>query len=165
MEAFRKPAPGGLFIIKGSYTVDKSIPEIVAFISDLPRKANYDELYETGHYIERFDDTTEVVYLKYKRQAIVSPRDFCLFQKRFELSEDRVIAVAFSVDHPDCPQTKFVRANLYMGCMILDKVNDSQTYVTYMVHVDVGGSVPTSIVNSAQQKQSLVPFKIATSLK
>lgn len=94
----------------------------------------------------------------------MSARDFCLLQKRYVLSESRTVAIATSVDHPDCPETKFVRANLYMGCMVMDAISADSTMLTYMVHVDVGGSIPTSIVNSVQQKQSLVPYKISTIL-
>lgn len=58
----RKPAPGGLYIIRGSCVVNRSIAEIVDYVKLIERKSEYDELFESGYVIETLNDETEIVY-------------------------------------------------------------------------------------------------------
>jgi pentose-5-phosphate-3-epimerase len=76
-----------------------------------------------------------------------------------------VAAVATSVNHPDVPDTQFVRAHLYMGCFMLEKIDQVRTKVTYMVHVDIKGSIPKFIVNKVQNGQGKVVHLLAENLK
>ena len=117
-------------------------------------------MFESGELVESISEQMEVMYQKFKKMTPVSSRDFCLLQTRFIYPDGRLMAVATSISHPDCPETKFVRAHLYMGCYVLIPVSEKVTRVVYMVHVDIRGSVPKFIINSVQSNQALVVQRI-----
>lgn len=150
----------GLYIIRATGDIQTSVARIIDYLKPLNTKLDYDDMYETGHIIEEINEYLEVVYQKYKKQTGVSHRDFCLLQRRFDYPDGNVIAVACSIDHPQCPETSFVRAHLYMGCFILEPTSPTSTRMTYIVHADIKGSVPKWIINSVQEKQAYVVDKI-----
>ena len=160
VKGFRRKAPGGLYIIRGEGEVTADVMSIINYLRDIERRKEYDEMFESGELVESISEQMEVMYQKFKKMTPVSSRDFCLLQTRFIYPDGRLMAVATSISHPDCPETKFVRAHLYMGCYVLIPVSEKVTRVVYMVHVDIRGSVPKFIINSVQSNQALVVQRI-----
>ena len=152
----RRKAAGGLFVIRGEGEIQRTPPEIVEALKDIAKKGGYDSMFECGHVVEMVSDSTEVVYQKYKSKGPVSARDFCLLQKRFDYPGGKVVAVAVSITHAQCPETKFVRAHLFMGCHFLTPTGPNSTMDVYMVYVDIKGSVPKFIINSVQNDQAML---------
>ena len=152
----RRKAAGGLYVIKGEGEINRSINEVVDALKDINKKGGYDSMFESGNIVETINESSEIVYQKYKGKAGVSPRDFCLLQKRFEMADGKVVAVATSVLHSKCPETKFVRAQLFMGCHFLTPTGPNSTMDVYMIYVDVKGSVPKFIINSVQNDQAML---------
>ena len=113
-------------------------------------------MYESGYIVETINESMEIVYQKYKSKGPVSARDFCLLQKRFDYPGGKVVAVATSITHKECPETKFVRAHLFMGCHFLTPTGPNTTLDVYMVYADIKGSVPKFIINSVQNDQAML---------
>ena len=156
VKGYRRKAAGGLFVIKGEGEINRTPLEIVEALKDIEKKGGYDSMFECGHVVETVSESTEVVYQKYKSKGPVSARDFCMLQKRFEYPGGKVVAVATSITHAQCPETKFVRANLFMGCHFLTPTGPNSTLDVYMVYVDIRGSVPKFIINSVQNDQAML---------
>ena len=153
----RRQAPGSLYIIKGEVVIRKPAEEIAAYLKDLARKSEYDTMFESGHVIEAFSEDLEVVYQRYKRQFPASGRDLCLVQSRFQESNGTIYAVATSTTHPTSPSNPdLVRAHLYIGGFALTPLEPGNTRVVYMTHADLGGRLPTMVVNKVQNSQALV---------
>ena len=152
----RRKAAGGLFVIRGEGIINRSVPEIIGGLTDLSIKARYDSMYESGYIVETINESMEIVYQKYKSKGPVSARDFCLLQKRFDYPGGKVVAVATSITHKECPETKFVRAHLFMGCHFLTPTGPNTTLDVYMVYADIKGSVPKFIINSVQNDQAML---------
>lgn len=165
INAARRKASGGLYVIMSQGIINRTPDDILAYLEDISRKPEYDPMFESGRVVEKLPDDMEIAYQKYKKTGPVSARDFCLLQKRFVISDSYVAAVATSVNHPDVPDTQFVRAHLYMGCFMLEKIDQVRTKVTYMVHVDIKGSIPKFIVNKVQNGQGKVVHLLAENLK
>lgn len=154
---FRRPAAGGLFVVKGTGVLKFSTDRILSLLKDLGRKTEYDEMFESGNVVQTISSDMEIVYQRFKKQFPASGRDFCILQRRVNLPNGQVIAAATSTTHPNCPPVKgLVRATLHMGAFVLEPAGDNATKITYLTYVDLGGSVPGSIANMVQKKQPLV---------
>ena len=66
-----------------------------------------------------------------------------MLQKSFEYPGEKVVVVATSIT---CPETKFVRANLFMGCHFLTPPGPNSTFDIQLIYVDIRGSVPKFIL-------------------
>ena len=153
----RRPAPGNLYIIRGETIVNCPAAAIFAYLRDLSRKGEYDSMFESGYILEAFSDDLEVVYQRYKRQFPASGRDLCLVQRNYKEENGAIYAVAVSTTHPACPgNTGLVRAHLYIGGFAMLPQDQVRTKVVYITHADLGGSIPTMIVNKVQNSQALV---------
>lgn len=156
VRGYRRKAAGGLYVIKGEGEINRTPEEIVAALADTQNKGRYDTMFESGSIVETINETTEIVYQKYKSKGPVSARDFCLLQKRFEFPGGKIVNIGTSINHTLCPETKFVRAHLFMGCHFLTPTGPNTTHDVYMVYVDIRGSVPKFIINSAQTDQAML---------
>ena len=153
----RRPAPGSLYIIRGEAVIRKPAEEVMAYLKDLSRKGEYDTMFESGYVLEAYSEDLEVVYQRYKRQFPASGRDLCLVQRRFQETNGTVYAVATSTTHPASPSNPdLVRAHLYIGGFALQPLEEASTRLVYMTHADLGGRLPTMIVNKVQNSQALV---------
>lgn len=153
----RRPAPGNLYIIRGEAIIGKPADEVMAYLKDLSRKSEYDTMFESGFVLEAYSEDLEVVYQRYKRQFPASGRDLCLVQRRFTETNGTIYAVATSTTHPASPSNPdLVRAHLYIGGFALQPLEASSTRLVYMTHADLGGKLPTMIVNKVQNSQALV---------
>eukprot|EP00359_Climacostomum_virens_P010179 CAMPEP_0204912996 /NCGR_PEP_ID=MMETSP1397-20131031/11041_1 /ASSEMBLY_ACC=CAM_ASM_000891 /TAXON_ID=49980 /ORGANISM="Climacostomum Climacostomum virens, Strain Stock W-24" /LENGTH=564 /DNA_ID=CAMNT_0052084163 /DNA_START=281 /DNA_END=1975 /DNA_ORIENTATION=- len=162
---FRRPAAGGLYVIKGTGVLSFSRERILSLLKDLTRKTDYDEMFESGHSIQVITGDMEIVYQRFKKQFPASGRDFCILQRRITMPNGSIIAVAASTTHPSCPPVKgLVRATLHMGAFVLEALGETSTKVSYLTYVDLGGSVPGSIANMVQKKQPLVVEAIGRAL-
>lgn len=156
VKGYRKKVGAGFFVVRGEGEINRTPSEILELLQDLPRKSTYDTSYESGHNIEPLDSSMEIVYQKYKGKLGVSARDFCLLQKRFELPDGRTVALATSINHVKCPETKFVRAHLYFGCHFLTPTGPRTTMDVYMIYVDIRGNVPKFLANTVQVEQAML---------
>ena len=151
----RRKAPGGLYIIRAEGEINRNPAEIVDCLKDLSRKAEYDPLFENGYIVQLLSQEMGVVYQKFKSMGPISGRDFCLLQKKFELGDGVVAAVAGSIEHPDCPETKCVRAQLHLACHYISPIAPGVSKLVYVIYLDVKGSIPKFVINSVQSDQAM----------
>lgn len=52
--AFRRKAAGGIYIIRAQATINRSVEELKDYLNDITIKSQYDEMYETGYYLEEY---------------------------------------------------------------------------------------------------------------
>jgi hypothetical protein len=156
VKGFRKKTDAGFFVVKSEGEIKRSPEEILICLKDLSRKQAYDLTFESGYTVETIDLSTEIVYQKYKGKLGVSARDFCLLQTRVEYPDGRVLALATSISHPKCPETKCVRAHLYFGVHLLTPVSSQITLDTYMIYVDIRGNIPKFLANTVQVDQAML---------
>ena len=153
--ASRRKAAGGLYIIKAEGEILRTPMEIVDCLKDLSRKHEYDPMFEHGHLVQLITPEMGIAYQKFKSIGPISARDFCLLQRMFTLGDGKIAAVAASVEHPECPETKCVRAQLHLACHYITPSGPNTSKLTYLIYLDVRGSIPKFVINSVQGDQAL----------
>jgi hypothetical protein len=57
-------------------------------------------------------------------------------------------AIAKSIEYADCPPVrKIVRGDILVGAFVVNVLESGELEVTYIVNVDLGGSLPSFAVN------------------
>ena len=104
--------------------------------------------------IERKDDTTSIEYLALKTPG--SSRDMCLFCTQQE-AEGSFVEIEASVDDSRAPVHRgYVRATTLFTGMKIEKESDTRTKLTFVRQIDMGGLIPSFILNKVLLKQPLV---------
>mmetsp|Transcript_2588 Transcript_2588/g.5868 ORF Transcript_2588/g.5868 Transcript_2588/m.5868 type:complete len:202 (-) Transcript_2588:21-626(-) len=148
----RKPAPSGYYYIRGQGEISASVERILAVLKDSSQKPNYDKM--TLH---EFSESLKINHHQYKAPWPVSNRDFVFAVDERRLDDGGFVIVGKSVELPTFPpQSGVVRGEMDFGGFILRPIEGGKTRVTYIVHVDPKGSVPTMVVNYTQTEQSQV---------
>jgi hypothetical protein len=61
--------------------IDENLEPLVRMLEDLELKPRYDENFERGHIIQRLPLETAVLYYKYRKILVISPRDMVMLCK------------------------------------------------------------------------------------
>lgn len=161
VNASRRKAAGGIYIIRAQSIINRPKQEILDYLNDITLKQNYDEMFDSGHFPEILTEETRICYMKYKKVLTVSPRDFVVIQTKIDHEDGMTYAVGKSIDYPECPPVKgIVRATLFMGTFAFKTIDENSCDVTYLIHADLGGSIPGFAVNKVQSKQPMILSKI-----
>ncbi|EER18915.1 hypothetical protein Pmar_PMAR015414 [Perkinsus marinus ATCC 50983] len=147
---------------KMSFGKEYTIKQIMQFINDLASKETWDSQFQDGRVLETYSETSDqtltLTWAAYKKQMGVAGRDF-VYAVLIEMVSPTVGVIATrSVNRDDYPEHKFLDTHCRgfidnAGYVIHDV--DGEKIVSFYNQVDVGGSVPTWIVNKAQMKQPM----------
>lgn len=150
----------GQLEVKGEGVIHGTPLQVIKFIEDLERKKQYDPMFDYGHLVEELDPATKVVYQKFKGIWPVSPRDFCTLVG-LRMVQDTVILVGISYTHKECPvNSSIVRGTVKLGTFICRRLSDSTSSLVYVAEVDLGGSVPASVLRHIAVQQPMVVSRI-----
>lgn len=137
---------------KGVAIVKFNIEKVVTFLEkeDTLQKLNPDLLEKkTLHAVK---DHFKVLYQQYKAVWPVSNRDFVSVSHLFRVN-GKVYLGTKSVNYP-YPEVKgVVRAEIFIGGYIIEKIDENTTRITYISDSDAKGSIPGMIKNTVTQKQ------------
>ncbi|KAF4663829.1 hypothetical protein FOL47_005538 [Perkinsus chesapeaki] len=145
---------------KMSFGKDYTIQQIMQFINDLSVKETWDSQFQSGRDLETYFKTPSrslvLTWAAYEKQMGVAGRDF-VYAVLTEMPSPTLGVIATrSVDRNDYPEHKFLvnhcRGFIDNAGYVIRDV-DGEKMVSFYNQVDVGGSVPTWIVNAAQMKQ------------
>lgn len=157
----RKPAPSGYYYIRGQGEINVPLEQIVAVLKDTTQKPKYDTMFIEGRTLHEFSDSLKISYQQFKAPWPVSNRDFVFAVDERRLDDGGFVIVGKSIELPSFPpQSGIVRAEMDFGGFVLRPKSESKTMVSYLVHVDPKGSVPTMVVNYTQTEQTQVVHRI-----
>lgn len=158
VRATRRPG-SGLICVRGESVLPYSIAEIFGLALNPSMKKVVDpniDVYERGKW---YNFHTGHEYMRSKGSWPTSPRDFSNGTHWRLLKNGKFLNFAFSVENAEFPeQPGVVRANLYFGAYVMKHVVGG-TQMTFLLQVDIGGSVPLAIANFVGQSK---PLTIAT---
>ena len=97
--------------------------------------------------------------MEYKAVWPVANRDFVMVSVRHEEGDCYYIATK-SCTYPFDEVKGVVRAELFVGGYIFEKIDEKSTRVTYIANSDTKGNVPGMVKNTLTARQSGVPSKI-----
>lgn len=91
----------------------------------------------------------------------LTSRDWLTATRSFKYPDGTWYIAARSVDHPKKPETStYVRATVFCGGWKLQPLegDPNKTMATYVAHIDLSGSIPTTVMNMAANN---IPQKVA----
>ena len=114
--------------------------------------------------LKKYNDNLAVFYESYSGEGPFSARDFVMVgyvQER----EGKFYMTSSTCDYP-FPEVKGkVRASLYVGGFITEKISEEQTKVTYIQDSDLKGSIPQMLKNKISQEQGQLAAMIEPAMK
>jgi len=147
-----------VYLIRVEKTVDATIDELDEFIHNDKNRPVWDTSTASKELLEEVPidpGQLRVVYAVAKATPVVSTRDFVTLQhNRFvgEGANRYFIQVHVNTTHPSKPakETVGVRAKVQVsGWKFVPDSDGKRTQLTYVSGVDIGGWLPSSIVNMA----------------
>jgi len=151
----------GLYVVRAKGIIPAGPEEILALVSDLERKKLWDPMFVEGRVVKEFTPDLKVNYQHFYAPWPVSHRDFVFMSAVHREADGTIVYTGTSIDLPWMPDVSgLVRGEMVRGGFILRPLGDRETKVTYLVHVDPRGMLPTMIVNKFQRSQTANVYKI-----
>jgi hypothetical protein len=165
VKLYRKKCSDAVPPTKGVGIIDASPLHVLLCLTDLSNKNGWDEMFEKGHIVQELDDVSQVTYQLFYGIWPVAQRDFISANTFRILDDGTVIAAARSIDFPGGPSQKgAVRGKIRLGGMVAKPLPDGKSLVSYIASVDLGGSIPSSMIKMLSTKQPLVVHGLRTAI-
>jgi CubicO group peptidase (beta-lactamase class C family) len=156
---FKREVPGRpLLMVRGTGRIDRHPACVFEMLSNLDNKKKWNQQFRCLEIVEELDDYVRIMRDEYNPIWPVSGRDFCIFQTIHFNDDGGFVVASQSVEDDRAPeQDGIVRAELDIGgahvCPAPD--NPMHSIVTYLVSIDLKGSIPTMVKNAVATKQPL----------
>jgi hypothetical protein len=164
---FRKEDPAtGVYALKGTGTVDASVPRLLTVLRDLPRQKEWVDRLKDARFVRGTTPFERVIYTRFGLPWPIKDRDFVLETRTtFDRATNTVHYEAHSIEDPLLPVDKCcVRGEVRYSRVTLALVDDGKkTKIESEVLVDPKGGIPKWAVNLVQK--SLPRKSIAGLLK
>jgi hypothetical protein len=155
-------------LVRGKGLVPGTVESILAKIAGEKYQTALDPTLISVKVIELLDES-DCYKFQYQQNKMPSPltdRDFVTFQHKELVSKELAVTCATSVVHPQAPVDKhFVRGEVLLGGYVVEKVDEKQCKVTYVVQVSLKGSVPTFVTNTASVDQGLAVLHLRKAME
>eukprot|EP00467_Chlorarachnion_reptans_P009616 CAMPEP_0114489756 /NCGR_PEP_ID=MMETSP0109-20121206/2064_1 /TAXON_ID=29199 /ORGANISM="Chlorarachnion reptans, Strain CCCM449" /LENGTH=238 /DNA_ID=CAMNT_0001666299 /DNA_START=275 /DNA_END=991 /DNA_ORIENTATION=+ len=127
--------------------------------SSVDKIREFNPMYDEGKDIQRIDDHTKISWSKTHGVALVKPRDFVTFVQLLRTRNGDYLILNESTNHPKFPPGKngCVRANMLLGANAVRPLHGQkgECEFTFVQHVDIGGSLPTWLMNRIMLSDSV----------
>ncbi|KAK3825631.1 MAG: hypothetical protein J3Q66DRAFT_107606 [Benniella sp.] len=154
------PAFKGEHIIRGFHAQD-----VFAIVS--VRKL-WDDWYDEVSCVEKYDDSTTLVYMLMKGSISSKPRDVAMIERKVVEKDGTIYFAACSVESDKVPMVPGkVRAEVFLAGWIIQPLpsNPPIAKITYVIHTDLLGRLPKFIAKRPLAKRAMVITTIETYLK
>ncbi|KAL0489049.1 hypothetical protein AKO1_013846 [Acrasis kona] len=160
-DSHKKTKGGG--IIKTNKSPEEFLKWLDQF--DTPENAKtFDSACKYKQVIAKPTEELTIYHDKHKSpMALVSSRESVTIYRKFKDSDNRWFKIGTSVDHTSFPKPDraHVRINMKLNALSVEKKKDGELEVWSVTHLDPGGSLPASLVNSyAVGGTSMLALKI-----
>ncbi|MES1909670.1 MAG: hypothetical protein MHM6MM_002371 [Cercozoa sp. M6MM] len=159
-ETLRIVENGGYAVQKGETRISKSARDVSEWLMLPNTKQQYDNMVDTVTEVKTLPPHDRVMHARYKAPMFVTPRDFCAFFGRRLIGQD-IVHASISVESPRCPvDSKYVRGRVLVSGHRMRPLSDSECLLTYVICVDLCGSIPSSLKARVAKEQPLQVAKI-----
>lgn len=155
---------GGLPAFRGITTLNASIYDILAVLSDPTRNTEWMASCREARLLKKINAYERIIYNRTAAPWPVDDRDVVLQSKVSVNLEKKVVSINFhSIKSPlQAPVDGVVRMPRLVGSYTLQMVDDEKTRVTYQIDADPGGLLPNWLISQAQEE---LPLKTLTGLR
>lgn len=144
--------------IKATMLIDSSMDRLSNLIGDGNACPEWRAMCKFSEVIEDTSEHERYVYTVLDLPWPASDRDMVLHTKTQIDTDTNTATVYLSSDSTRHPAADFVRAEA-SGQMIIQAVSDRQVEFTYIMHTELGGSLPASSVNTGLIDGAMVDLK------
>jgi len=138
-----------LNVSRGIVTVKAPVEKCLELAMDTTKRVSWDKVVKECRKIRDTDDGHHIIYMQSTSKWPASPRDFIidLFVKHFD--DKSVVIYGKSPEHDDTPVPKgVVRGKcISSGYIFVPNADNTETNITYIMQLDLCGSVPNFLVN------------------
>lgn len=140
-------------ILKATVTIRASLDTISTIVYDLNNITDIDEMVKVATVVEDISNDISIRHVSAKPVFPTTARDFVVCSTRTVLDERKsVVITTKSIEHPDVvPERRtHVRANMHISGYLIEQLDDgsSSCKVTLICHTNLGGSVPSALINT-----------------
>eukprot|EP00825_Cyclidium_porcatum_P033186 TRINITY_DN3524_c0_g1_i1.p1 TRINITY_DN3524_c0_g1~~TRINITY_DN3524_c0_g1_i1.p1 ORF type:complete len:244 (-),score=52.29 TRINITY_DN3524_c0_g1_i1:161-892(-) len=154
VKGHKKEIKDSLPSIRSEGVINFPAQTVIDLISDLNRRGQYDEIFDSGKVLEDIHKQLKIIYIKNKGKLLVSGRDFVQLSYS-EVANGVYYSVSQSIDYPQVPPAKgLVRADLRYGCWMIKPLTKDSCNVVFSVNIDIKGSVPDALKNHVLNLQT-----------
>ncbi|KAH9192288.1 hypothetical protein AeNC1_005728 [Aphanomyces euteiches] len=116
-------------------------------LTDPTTMTSYDDNTDSVDVIKVVDDNTKILHVRAKAVFPTTAREVVIVTAKGPIENGIVIATR-SIEHEEVPLNPcYVRATTYISGYILTPISETECEVTMIVHMNLGGSVPSFIIN------------------
>jgi len=137
--------------VRGKGRISASPREISQVIRGIELTGSWDSFFKGGRVVECFDNNHQILHSRYSLDApLVRDREFVFLETFKEYEDGSIVVCCFSVERDDVPPLPTcVRGEMILsGWIITPLRTDCEVCdVTYVVHVDPKGWIPSVVVN------------------
>jgi hypothetical protein len=163
VKIYTKEVEGGLPMTRGDTVLEAgwTLEQIGAIAQNTGSRAIWDERFEFAEIKERYTRHEILIYSKLKGTWPVSGRDVVATSiAEYKEGEEYIIAIT-SVEEPTLPPvSSYVRANSPISGWVLKPLEGGAISMTYIVHVNLNGSIPSAFVKKIQIQTPLCAGKV-----
>ena len=147
--------------IKKVMKVECPLERIADNMMDFEQALKSNDRLKDNSVVEKIDDTLMFVRREMKGNLVVSNRDMSLLTTVIDLTDGSKVLLSFSEPCELIPETKCVRAEVTISLTLLVPDSETSTTVTHVAQMNPKGSIPSSFINTMQNKQheGFVKFK------
>jgi len=163
VKIYTKEVEKGLPMTRGDTVLEAgwTLEQLGAIAQSAGARANWDERFEFGEIAERYTRRENLVYSKMKGAWPVYGRDIVGTSiVEYKEGEEYVIAIT-SVEEPSLPPiNSYVRATSPISGWVFKPLEGGAISITYIVHVNLNGSIPSAFVKRVQNQTPLCAAKV-----
>lgn len=145
----------GVMPFKAEGVINHSIPKIVAALKDYQNKHRWSPKLKSVKVHEKKKDETFIFSEFYKTPWPTYDREFLLEGTIKNIKKGVVSFEASSVDLPNLMDEDHVQAQVHKLNVLLESIGKNATRITFEFYGDLGGWIPTWLMNVIQKKWPL----------
>jgi len=138
---------------KGTAIVPYNIEKIYEFLGKEETLLKLNPMLSEMKILHNVEGEYRVNYMRYKGVWPVADRDFVNVARKLREDEGKAYIGTTSCNYPFPAVDKVVRGEVYIGGYIIEKIDESNTRVTYISDADMKGSIPGMVKNTLSSKQ------------
>jgi len=146
-----------LNVSRGIVTIKAPVEKCFELAMNAEKRTTWDKVTKESRLLKKIDDTHFLTYMQSMAKWPASARDFIieLAVKRFE--DKSIVVYGKTPDSDDTPVPKgVVRGKcISSGYIFVPNADDTETTVTFVMQLDMCGSVPNFIVNMVMVDEPL----------
>jgi len=145
--------------VKAEIIINKPLKTVYEFVDDKENKLKTDKHFDDGYVVRKITKDLDLTYQKYNGKLGFSPRDYYILIQK-QLDSDNALLLGTSYISENYKEKKnVVRANLYFGAYVFQKIDANRTLINYYYLDDIKVSAIFAKMNLSSVASNIIEVK------